>query len=331
MNVFGRVGIGALGLAAAAVLAALGYEQLSEGRDAKAWPPPGQMVDVGTRSLHVRCTGPEVSPTVVLLAGSGEPSVLDYPVQDRIAQFARVCSYDRPGLGWSPAAKEPIRLDDDAADLHALLAKVGAPRPYVLEPESFGGLIALAFTRKYPADVAGLVMVDAAEPALWFKQAGELIKSQGGMIALLPVLTHLGVMRAMAPSQLGDLTPGVFSKAEEGEYLALQSRPNPGVLEPVTVYRLTPQDERGGLPPGWLGDRPMVVIQHGKPFTGPNALVEQGWAASQAQLAALSSDSRMIVARDNGHEIAQQNPALVAAATRTVVAQVWQATESSGR
>jgi pimeloyl-ACP methyl ester carboxylesterase len=317
--------LGLLGLLVAAIVAGSVYEKIAEARDAKAWPPPGRMVAVDGRSLHVLCTGPEVGPTVVLIAGSGTPSIADFPVQNRIARFTRVCSYDRPGLGWSPPASRPVSLDDDVADLRALLAKVGAPGPYVLEPESFGGLIALAFTRQYPADVAGLVMVDAAEPALWFGQAGKLIKSQGGMIALLPVLTHIGVMRAITSSQLKDLTPGAFSHEQQSELLAMESRPSPGVVEAVAVYRLAPPDERLGLPAGALGNRPVVVIRHGKPFTGANAIVEEGWPASQDRLARLSSDSRMIVARDNGHEIAQQNPDLVVAAAQDVVARVRRA------
>ena len=47
------------------------YEPLAEAADAKAYPPPGKMVDVGGYRLHINCTG-SGSPTVVIEAGLGE-------------------------------------------------------------------------------------------------------------------------------------------------------------------------------------------------------------------------------------------------------------------
>jgi pimeloyl-ACP methyl ester carboxylesterase len=318
----GKVALALLVLLISGNLTGYVYEQMAEVKDAKLYPPPGQLVDVGVRRLHVLCTGPQGGPTVVLIPGGGTPAVVDYALQDRIAQFARVCSYDRPGLGWSPAAGVPLSLDEDVADLHALLSKVAGPGPYVLEPESFGGLIALAYTRQYPLEVGGLVLVDATEPKLWFERADAAERAQGPFASLIPLLTSVGVVRLMAPSQLRADGWENFSSREQGELVAVFSRQNPGRTEAFDVSRLTPLNERGGSPDGAFGDLPMVVIQHGKPFTGANAVAEPGWAASEDRLARLSSNSRMIIARDNGHEIAQQNPALVADATRDVVEQV---------
>jgi pimeloyl-ACP methyl ester carboxylesterase len=319
---FGKFALALLVLLIAANLAGCVYEHMAEARDAKLYPPPGQLVDVGVRRLHVLCTGPQAGPTVVIIPGGGTPAVVDYALQDRIARFARVCSYDRPGLGWSPAAGAPVSLDDDVADLHALLNKVAGPGPYVLEPESFGGLIALSYTRQYPREVGGLVLVDAAEPKLWFERTDAAEKAQGATAGLVPLLTSVGVVRAIVPSQLRAYAWGYFSPRERDEMVAVFSRQNPGRTEAFDVASSTPSAERGGLPDGAFGDLPMVVIQHGKPFTGANAVAEPGWAASEGRLARLSSNSRMIVARDNGHEIAQQNPDLVADAAREVVEQV---------
>ena len=46
------------------------YEPMAEAADAKAYPPPGQMVDVGGYRLHINCSG-SGSPTVVIEAGLG--------------------------------------------------------------------------------------------------------------------------------------------------------------------------------------------------------------------------------------------------------------------
>lgn len=46
-------------------------------------------------------------PTVVLVSGSLMPALLWAPVQQQLAQFARVVSYDRAGCGFSePAGRD---------------------------------------------------------------------------------------------------------------------------------------------------------------------------------------------------------------------------------
>ena len=65
--------------------------------DQPAPAPPGKLVDVGGRKLHLYCTGPG-SPTVVLEAGAGGFSIDWALVETEIANTTRVCSCDRAGL-----------------------------------------------------------------------------------------------------------------------------------------------------------------------------------------------------------------------------------------
>ena len=68
-------------------------------------PPPGRLVDVGGRKLHVNCSG-SGSPTVVLEAG-GSSFAIDWSlVQSDVARTHRVCAYDRAGSGWSDPRPE---------------------------------------------------------------------------------------------------------------------------------------------------------------------------------------------------------------------------------
>jgi pimeloyl-ACP methyl ester carboxylesterase len=133
------------------------------------YPPPGRMLDVGGRRLHVYETG-QGSPTVLLEAGIAATSLSWRPVQDAIARFARVASYDRAGLGWSDAAST-LTLSQQVDDLHALLAEL--PPPYILVGHSFGGLIIRAYAGRYPTEIAGLVLVDALRPEEWHPLSSE--------------------------------------------------------------------------------------------------------------------------------------------------------------
>src|SRR5579862_6745765 len=64
------------------------------------YPPPGRMVDIGGRRLHILSSG-KGGPTVVLVAGGGAFAIDWTLVQSKIESSVRVCSYDRAGLGWS--------------------------------------------------------------------------------------------------------------------------------------------------------------------------------------------------------------------------------------
>jgi pimeloyl-ACP methyl ester carboxylesterase len=141
-----------------------GYQTVREAAEARAYPPPGQLIDVGGHRLHLSCTGTG-SPTVVLEPGAGmKSSDLEW-VTPAVARDTRVCAYDRAGRGWSDPANTPQDATQIATDLHTLLDRGHIPGPYVLAGHSFGGLYTLTFAARYPDDVAGMVLVDSTAPA----------------------------------------------------------------------------------------------------------------------------------------------------------------------
>ena len=83
-----------------------GFQTVSETLDARAYPPPGQLVDVGGRKLHLHCTG-SGSPTVVLEPSHGGSSSDLGWIAPAIARDSRVCVYDRAGRGWSHSPQIP--------------------------------------------------------------------------------------------------------------------------------------------------------------------------------------------------------------------------------
>src|SRR3954452_5731911 len=146
-------------------LAAMGgaYATLGAAADARAYPMPGQLIDVGGHSLHLSCTGTG-SPTVVLQPGGGEMSSNMAWIAPAVSRGTRVCVYDRAGRGWSEPAYTPQDAAQIATDLHTLLQRGHVPGPYVLAGHSFGGLYVLTFAARYPNEVAGMVLVDSTAP-----------------------------------------------------------------------------------------------------------------------------------------------------------------------
>src|SRR6202011_3609510 len=120
---------------------------------------PGQLVDLGGWRLHLNCSGlvGASQPTVILEAGAGSFSVDWSLVQPEVARFARVCSYDRAGLGWSDLGPRPRTLRQVVWELHTLLEKAGVPPPYVLVGHSYGGILARLYAFTYPSELGGIV------------------------------------------------------------------------------------------------------------------------------------------------------------------------------
>jgi pimeloyl-ACP methyl ester carboxylesterase len=84
-------------LIALSLAASLG--SLSGGQRPVMGDPPGRLIDVQGQKLHLHCTG-SGSPTVVIDGGAGAWSIFYAHIQKAISG-ARVCTYDRAGLGWS--------------------------------------------------------------------------------------------------------------------------------------------------------------------------------------------------------------------------------------
>jgi hypothetical protein len=70
---------------------------------------------------------------------------------------------------------------------------------------------------------------------------------------------------------------------------------------------------------GRLGDMPLVVLAHNKPFIGIDAPLEPGWRAGEERLAALSTPGKLVVAMNSGHNIEISEPDLIVTAVKEVL------------
>lgn len=120
------------------------------------------LVNVGNHKLFLNCSGSGSSLTVILEAGTGDSSEVWISVQKLVEKFARVCSYDRAGLGKSDRLPHPETATDIVEDLHQLLHKAGIAAPCVLVGHSIGGIYVRNYEARYPEEVKGLVLVDSA-------------------------------------------------------------------------------------------------------------------------------------------------------------------------
>ena len=107
--------------------------------------------------MIVRGTG---APTVVFEGGMGETLDSWENVVPEVAEFSRVVAYDRSGLGLSERTGSSRTAQHVAQDLHRALRNAQIAPPYILVGNSAGGLYSRVFAHLYPADMAGMVLVE---------------------------------------------------------------------------------------------------------------------------------------------------------------------------
>jgi pimeloyl-ACP methyl ester carboxylesterase len=292
--------------------------------DARRNPAPGQLVDIGGRRLHVLCKGPPVGPTVVIEQGAGSPSILWWPLVERIAGFARVCAYDRAGYQWSDPAPRRRSLQDRVDDLHQALAGAAVPGPFVMVAHSFGGPLVRLYAATYPDEVAGMVLVDTPEESVIFRPAYQAYCNRISTVArVVELAAWFGIVRLGLI--LWRRVPDGFTPASFFSLKAFLARPGfyrAMADDPAALARVQADMRRPGGFGASLGDRPLVVLRHGLKFPGPAASLEEGWEAGQERLARLSTRGELIVAANSNHMIQADEPDLVVDAIERVVAAV---------
>jgi pimeloyl-ACP methyl ester carboxylesterase len=292
------------------------YEGIESHRDRRQYHPPGRLVDIGGYRLHLFCTG-EGSSTVILEAGGGNPWLSWYKVQPQVASFARVCSYDRAGLGWSDPSPKPRTAKVIAEELHTLLHNAGMKGPFVLVGHSLGGMDARMFANQYPMEVAGMVLVDSSHPDQddrFPPEAKKLAAASYYVIRVMQFTLPVGLPRLLASRAA---PPEV-----RGEYSAVLCRPQ--FLAAVRAESAAQKESSAQVRVlGPLGNLPLVVLSHDPDKVKfPGNLTEpvnREWGKMQEELAQLSTNGTRVVVKGSGHDIQIDEPQAVVDAIRKII------------
>ena len=317
----GSIAAIAAGVIALVLVLGLLFEVLAHRAAARRFPAPGRLVEVDGRKMHILCKGDARGPTVVLEMGAGEPSPYWWAIQDAVAAFARVCSYDRAGFGWSEKANGPTSLESRAADLHAVLKAAKVPGPYVLVGHSLGGPLIRLCARDHLDETAGLVFVDTPDEATIFRDAYQAFtrKTMKPMVRMMRLARRFGFLRlteSLSPN--GGLPAQIAGDARRAAAAVRSTALLDAALGDFDAVLGAPTDMRRehGLG-GPVGARPVAVITHTQRFPPPFDVLEFNWDEGQQRLAALSTDSEIIRA-NAGHLIQIDAPELVIETIRRV-------------
>lgn len=319
-----RIGLGLVLFVLVLAGAGFLYENISEARDRRFNPMPGHLVNVSGKKMHIDCTG-EGSPAVILESGLGDPYVSWRKVQPQIANLARVCSYDRAGLGYSDSTSEPRTSDAMARQLHALLQTAQIAPPYVLVGHSMGGFTVRLFANLYRNEVAGIVLVDSSHPDQQQRLPPEIKNMEGSWLREAEFLEY--TMPFGIPRLLGLCDDNPVQRAADCNWHSARE----GVAEMKSI----PASAAETAAVGSLGDLPLLVLSHDpdKPSSelAPDLAkpTNEAWEKMQEELAHLSTRGTQQIAKNAAHYIQMDRPDIVVDAVRNVIDQLRRASAAN--
>jgi pimeloyl-ACP methyl ester carboxylesterase len=317
------------------LLAGTIYERLGKQRDQERLPRVGQAVDIGGRSLNIYCSG-SGSPSVILDTGGSAPGYSNIPFQKLISKLTRTCWFDRAGLGWSDPSPVTQTSASIAADLHKLLRAAKIDPPYILVGQSFSGFNVRVFTKAYPSEVAGVVLLDSVqedqqqyEPRSTLSPINRLPAVVRGVLCrATPFAAKVGLIRVvMSASGPDRRVPSGFTPSEAAVLHGLESQPKAIVASSgCDAWEKSAAEAREA---GNLGDVLLTVLTAGKPLTVGDPQADQEiqafhetWVHQlQPRLAGLSTRGKQVIVEESSHGIAGDMPSAALEAVRQILSE----------
>ncbi len=288
------------------------YQWIAGTLDRRSNPPPGRFVEVDGLRMHLVCMG-QGSPTVILDSGLSDTWLHWYKVQPEVAKLARVCAYDRAGLGWSDPRPGPRTSGVIAKELHTLLRNAGVAPPFVLVGHSRGGLDVMVYASLYRAEVAGMVLVDSSHPDQnrvlppeWRFSGDRWHSDMQRDRALMP----FGIPRLLG--WCGTSLPDRQAAFRAFDCTVQQKL---GTMAEIEGFDESLEQARAAVS---LGDMPLVVISEAPSDPAMKRYIAL-FEPLHDDMAHRSSRGRRVIAEGSGHQVHRERPDLVIAAIRDVV------------
>jgi pimeloyl-ACP methyl ester carboxylesterase len=200
--------------------------------------PTGSFIELaGGLRLHY-LERPGASPAVVLLHGL-PGTAEDWNLVTRLLPGRRTIAIDRPGFGYSSGGYFPETRQLQA--VQEVIDKLHLGRP-ILVGHSYGGTLSLAFAERHPAEVRGLVLVDAAASTCAHHSEVDATEVHLLQAMELPVVSQL------ANATFSQLLLKLSAEQVDSEAFA------PGPVAPAHLHRALAINMKRGNLEAWAGE-----------------------------------------------------------------------------
>jgi pimeloyl-ACP methyl ester carboxylesterase len=269
----------------------------------RAPEPPGELYDVGGHKLHIACSGTVQpgQPIVIVEGGLGSPTPFLHWIQSGVSAFARVCAYDRAGLGWSGDSGKPHDAAEIARQLHLLLDKAKLAPPYVLVGHSLAGLLMPVYTEAHADEVAGLVFLDPSHPRQWSQlpKEGDAVPKAKRLFKLLGYAAAAGATHLYNPlidrSWFDKLPPDIQAQLR---YFGNRSST---YFTSYAEFAAFDESARQAASVTSLGNRPLVVVTASRSAGEGDGAPASVLQKLHGEIAALSTRGRHVTVQGATH------------------------------
>ncbi|MCZ2341018.1 MAG: alpha/beta hydrolase [Bacteroidales bacterium] len=173
---------------------------------------------------------------VVLLHAFPQSHEMWIPQITALSDQYRIIAPDLPGFGGSSLPQEGWTVESAADRIADFLSGIGLTEPVVLGGLSMGGYVALAFARRHPDRLRGLILADTRAEA----DSPEAHANREAAITLAEAQGTAAVFAGMRPHALGATThqhrPAVVAEATR----IAQAQPAPAVVAAIRALRDRP-------------------------------------------------------------------------------------------
>jgi pimeloyl-ACP methyl ester carboxylesterase len=298
---------------------------------------PGTLVPADGTRLNLYCMG-SGSPAVVFDSGWEDWAPVWTIVQPEVAKWTRACSYDRAGAGFSdpgPLPRTSVRIADE---LRSALHNAGIKGPYILVGHAFGGDNVRTFAARHPAEVAGLVLVEADVTSSPEERRGQarliasLRECREAIAAGKPLPALPGrPARTCAQQFFRGLPEAMWSPELNAKLLELAQSKLAMYDAYISEMEQMPQDENyleqhsrplGSVPIRVLstGNHGIHALDQAHPLNAEQQKYEQEVAREQAGWLALSSNAKQVFTDKSSEYIPFDQPSFVVDAIHEVFA-----------
>ena len=250
--------------------------------------------------LHYLTAGS--GPAVVLLHGYAQTSRMWRPIIPLLAEKFTVIAPDLPGIGYSAIPKDGLDMKTAAIRMHALVKKLGVQKSRVVGHD-IGLMVAYAYAAQFPAEVEKLVLMDAFLPGV---EGWESIYNNPG-------LWHFR-FNGPTPEKLVQGRERTYFESLWNDFAADKTRSIPE--EDRKAYT-TAYSRPGRMRAGWAYF--VSFQQAAKDFAElsktklamPLLMVGGEKASGQVlgeQAKLVASDFKVIVLKNTGHWVMEENP-----------------------
>ena len=284
------------------------------------------LVHLNGRPVEVLQKGGAGTP-ILIMTGMGCSFEEWFNVTEILCETYNVILFHRPGLGASELGTEPRTTAAAAQDAKNLLEVLEVTEPVVLIGHSYGGLCAQHFSKLYPQQVGGLLLVDSTSDSLEkLDELPDLAEDASDD----KWLEECGKFAELDESELKKMIRPMLSENQkklphpiQQRLIEFQQKPNlyKAMKSEVENWRA---DAKIIKSLGSLSGLPLIVIGRDMNYAVEQG-VEEGWPEAELmaqehlwhelilEQSALSENSELVFAEGAGHMVHLDRPDLVIA------------------